>query len=874
MPLSTACKDFHFSLTLLLLAGSAGFQTSTICKLLGLFDLPGLESDGDIVIGGLFPVHFKESETNLSFDIRPTTTKCESFDFRAFRWVQTMIFAIEEINKNPTLLPGVTLGYKIIDTCDNIHNGLQGALKLVNGKDETSSLNHCNASNAVPAIIGLASSSPTRAIAHTIGPFGIPVVSYFATCAYLTDKKEFPTFLRTVPSDLFQVRALVQLITHFGWTWVGAIATDDDYGHYGIQSFADQAKEKGVCLSYYETIPNIYSEAKLRQIATTIKKSTAKVIIVFASEGKFYELLKEVLRENITDRQWIASEAWVTAALLTTDEFYTILGGTIGFAFRGAQISGLLEFLQRVKPSPHQKHVLTNMFWEEMFNCRLNFSGEDIAHETTKTRICTGSENLLETKSIFLDVSQLRVSYNVYKAVYAIAHGLHKLLECDNEDNLGQNISCKSVFPLRPWQVLSHLKTVNFTNRFGEKVYFDQNGEPVPLYDIINWQKDFSGAIKLVKVGSFDASALSGEETVINEEKIIWSRGQSQVPYSKCSQSCPPGTRKATQNGKPTCCFDCVSCADGEISNLTDSLECTKCAPDFWSDENRTKCVARDVEYLSFQDTMGVTLTVAAILGAFLTLTVMGIFFYFRSTPLVKANNSELSFLLLGSLELCFLCSLTFIGEPSLWSCMTRHTAFGISFVLCISCILAKSIVVLGAFKSTLPASNAMKWFGPLQQRAIIIICTLLQAFLCITWLTLSPPFPFRNTNNQGGKIILQCNAGSVLAFYLVLGYIGLISCVCFILAFLGRKLPNNFNEAKLITFSMLIFFAVWIAFIPAYESSPGKYTVAVEVFAILSSSFGLLLCIFIPKCYIILLHPEKNTKKGLIGKAVSLKKH
>uniref|UniRef100_A0A8C4TII6 Extracellular calcium-sensing receptor-like n=1 Tax=Erpetoichthys calabaricus TaxID=27687 RepID=A0A8C4TII6_ERPCA len=738
MPLSTACKDFHFSLTLLLLAGSAGFQTSTICKLLGIFDLPGLESDGDIVIGGLFPVHFKESETNLSFDIRPTTTKCESFDFRAFRWVQTMIFAIEEINKNPTLLPGVTLGYKIIDTCDNIHNGLQGALKLVNGKDETSSLNHCNASNAVP-------------------------VSYFATCACLTDKKEFPTFLRTVPSDLFQVRALVQLITHFGWTWVGAIATDDDYGHYGIQSFADQAKEKGVCLSYYETIPNIYSEAKLRQIATTIKKSTAKVIIVFASEGKFYELLKEVLRENITDRQWIASEAWVTAALLTTDEFYTILGGTIGFAFRGAQISGLLEFLQRVKPSPHQKHVLTNMFWEEMFNCRLNFSGEYIAHETTKTRICTGSENLLETKSIFLDVSQLRVSYNVYKAVYAIAHGLHKLLECDNEDNLGQNISCKSVFPLR------------------------------------------------------------------------------QISY---------------------------------FFSFSDSLECTKCAPDFWSDENRTKCVARDVEYLSFQDTMGVTLTVAAILGAFLTLTVMAIFFYFRSTPLVKANNSELSFLLLGSLELCFLCSLTFIGEPSLWSCMTRHTAFGISFVLCISCILAKSIVVLGAFKSTLPASNAMKWFGPLQQRAIIIICTLLQAFLCITWLTLSPPFPFRNTNNQGGKIILQCNAGSVLAFYLVLGYIGLISCVCFILAFLGRKLPNNFNEAKLITFSMLIFFAVWIAFIPAYESSPGKYTVAVEVFAILSSSFGLLLCIFIPKCYIILLHPEKNTKKGLIGKAVSLKKH
>ncbi|XP_045930179.1 uncharacterized protein LOC123986130 [Micropterus dolomieu] len=330
-----------------------------------------------------------------------------------------------------------------------------------------------------------------------------------------------------------------------------------------------------------------------------------------------------------------------------------------------------------------------------------------------------------------------------------------------------------------------------------------------------------------------------------------------QVQVSVCSASCLPGSRMAVHHGEPVCCFDCVPCD-------SDSIECTFCPEDFWSNKDRTACIPKMVEFLAY-DSLGTALTVISVVGACLTTAVFAVFFYHRS--IVRVNNSEHSFLILFALTLCFLCSLVFIGEPTSWSYMLRHTTFSITISLCISCILGKTLVVLAAFTATRPGDNIMKWLGPKQQRVIIFSCTLVQVVICAAWLLDAPPFPSRNTQYERSKIILECSVDSSLAFWCVLGYIGLQTCLCFVLAFLAHTLPSNFNEAKFITFTMLIFCAVWLAFIPAYISSPGKYADAVESFAILASSFGLLFCLFAPKCYIILLKPEKNTKQYLMGK-------
>uniref|UniRef100_A0A8D0A943 G-protein coupled receptors family 3 profile domain-containing protein n=1 Tax=Sander lucioperca TaxID=283035 RepID=A0A8D0A943_SANLU len=571
-------------------------------------------------------------------------------------------------------------------------------------------------------------------------------------------------------------------------------------------------------------------------------------------------ILREVQRQNITGLQWIAGEAWATTKTLW-ENFGGLLAGTLGFAMRGADvIPGLKQHLMSLRPSSIHKSAFLTEFWEETFNCRLNGSVNSHSHmgDNYLDRLpCKGTEDLNDVYSTYSDVTQLRVSYNVYKAVYLVAHALQDMIK----SQVHQCLCLYNLFPLLP-QLIHYMKRANFS-ALGEKVIFDQNGDPIAYYDLLNLQRMPDGSLHLVKVGFYDASSPAGRSLVINDSVIKWPVGK-QASRSVCSDSCPPGSRIARRKGEPICCFDCVPCAEGEVSNMTDSLECSRCSENTWPNKGRDLCIPKTIEFLSYHELMGIVLCVVSVLGACISLSILAIFFTYKDTPLVRANNMELSFLLLVFLAVCFLVGLLFIGEPSDWLCRIRYPAFGISFALCISCLLAKTVVVLMAFKSTMPGSNVMKWFGPNQQRTSVLLGTVI---ICVIWLLTSPPHVNNNNTDYSATIIVECVTGSEVGFWCVLGYIGILACVCFLMAFFARKLPDNFNEAKFITLSMLIFFAVWITFIPVYVSTAGKHTVAVHVFAIFASSFGLLFCIFSPKCYVIILKPEKNSKKNLIQK-------
>uniref|UniRef100_A0A8C7JI15 Olfactory receptor C family, h1 n=1 Tax=Oncorhynchus kisutch TaxID=8019 RepID=A0A8C7JI15_ONCKI len=758
-----------------------------LCRILGRPEFPMLSKEGDVTIGGAFSIHTKISEPPLSFTDTPPPLICSSMNLIDFHLAQTMIFAIEEINNSSSLLPNISIGYRIYDSCGSTLSSMRAVMALMNGQERTVGKT-CSGQSAVHAIIGASDSSSTIVMSRSTGAFQIPVISHFATCACLSNRKEFPSFFRTIPSDFYQSRALAQLVKYFGWTWVGAVRSDNAYGNNGMATFMEAASLEGVCIEYSEAILWNNPREQIARVVEVISRASSKVVVAFLSQWEMDVLLEEALAQNLTGLQWVGSESWITIDRLATRRSSAVLSGTLGFTISKSKIPGLREFLLRVGPAQDPNNTLLKEFWENTFSCR--FSPQQEKENGPRQSQCSGSERLEEISNPFTDTSSLRFSNNVYKAVYAVAHSIHDLLTCRHGEGQGGNRNC------------AHRDNI----------------EP------------------------------------------------GQRPRSVCSDSCLPGYRQAEIKGMPVCCFSCIPCAAGEISNLTDSAKCTQCSLEYWSNGDKSRCVPKVVEFLSFDETMGILLAAISLVGACLTIVVSLIFFCFRETPIVKASNSELSFLLLFSLTLCFLCSLTFIGRPSEWSCMLRHTAFGITFALCMSCVLAKTIAVVIAFQATMPGNTVPQCSIPLQ-RISVFSCTLLQVVICVLWLALAPSVPVKNAHATE-KVILECDVGSAIGFWAVLGYIGLLALLCFVLAFLARKLPDNFSEAKFITFSMLIFCAVWITFIPAYVSSPGKFTVAVEIFAILASSFGLLFCIFGPKCYIILLKPEKNTKKHIMGKS------
>ncbi|XP_074164728.1 vomeronasal type-2 receptor 26-like [Sminthopsis crassicaudata] len=401
------------------------------------------------------------------------------------------------------------------------------------------------------------------------------------------------------------------------------------------------------------------------------------------------------------------------------------------------------------------------------------------------------------------------------------------------------NVTGAERFQRPPHKLHSYLKKTQFKNIVGEQVFVDENRRTEAQYAIMNYIYFEFYNDRLLYVGDF-----------LPEAQPV------------CSASCPAGFRKLPLEGKPPCCFSCSPCSEGEISSHRDAEQCQKCPEDEYPNEQRDHCLPKTVTFLDVNDPWGKAVTAVALSLSLLTALVLWVFVKFQDTPIVQANNRNLSYLLLTSLSSCFLCSLLFVGRPTTASCLFRQTVFAVVFIVAVSSILAKTIIVVLAFRVTGPGNRMRIFLHPRVPYCVVLICSGIQGLFCAIWLGTSPPFPEADTHSESRLIILTCNEGSAFAFYCVLGYMGFLALGSFTIAFLARNLPDAFNEAKFITFSMLVFCSVWISFLPTYQSSKGKALMIVEIFSILASSAGLLGCIFIPKCLVILLTSWENTIK------------
>nr|XP_009291964.2 extracellular calcium-sensing receptor-like [Danio rerio] len=400
----------------------------TTCTLQGEPVLPELWKDGDIIVGGVFSFHSSWEVRQLTYTFVPPPLKCISLNFRDFQYAQSMLFAIEEINNSSTLLPGVSLGYKIYDTCGSVAVGVRAAMALANGHEKISVEGPCTKHAEVQAILGDTTSSACMAITKSIGPFKLPLISHYATCECLSDKVKYPSFLRTIASDHYQSRALAELVRHFGWTWVGALRTDDDYGNSGMATFTKVAEQMGICLEYSLPFFRTYTEDKVMRIIEQIKSSTSRVIVGFLAHWDLEVLLHKFVEYNITGYQWVGTEAWISDSVIASMDTHHILQGAVGLAIPKTKVTGLQEFILNITPLKSSGGAIFSEFWEALFQCK--YSNKDTS---VSINACTGKEELSQVENLFTDMSLMPIFSNVYKGVYAVAHALHELLGCKDK---------------------------------------------------------------------------------------------------------------------------------------------------------------------------------------------------------------------------------------------------------------------------------------------------------------------------------------------------------------------------------------------------------------------------------------------------------
>ncbi|XP_067841387.1 G-protein coupled receptor family C group 6 member A-like [Heptranchias perlo] len=832
-------EELHFDTSGQVSCWASLFHPVRLCDIPD--DIVGARAPGDIIIGGLFPVH--EKVENLINRTQPGPLHCSGFDLSTFLQAQAMIYSIEQIN-NSTLLPGVKLGYEIYDSCSDVIAAIQATTRFLskfNSSDSSVEV-HCNYTDYVPsvkAVVGDAYSEISIVVARLLNLYLIPQISHASSAETLSDKARFASFLRTIPSDIHQTKAVAKLVKHFQWNWIGAIATEDAYGRSGINSFLLHAKHLNICVAFRELIPvynNEQQSAKINAIAEKIKNSSAEVMIAFVRASDVVKLFTVLIQQKV-NKTWIASDSWSNSRQVASMNHIEKIGPILGFTFKSGTIPNFKDYLKKYPKD-------ANKIIKEDSNC----ANESVSY--TKISIQNSRQNKSQEYYKIIETINESAIYGIYLAINATAFALQRMLNC-------RDGKCNQNFNFPPWQLLNELKNVNFMTEHGQ-FQFDHSGDSSNGYDIISW-KMLKGSVQFVKVGDYDVmkKIISINDSFRNTIKAI---------LSNCSRTCRPGEMKTT-SPRNQCCYSCSPCPAGSYSQKNDSNECEKCSEDHWSEEGSSTCQNRTTEFLQWRDALSVVLIILAILGVLIICIIIILFTKHLDTPAVKAAGGWMCYIMLLSLLLSFVSVVLFIGEPFDYICKIRQPLFGISFTLCVSCILVKSFRIILAFSFNPIIHRKMKYiYKPVP---IIIVITGIQAIICSIWLSLNMPKPMKNKNIPK-IILLLCDEGSHVAFSIMLGYIAILACVCFILAFKGRKAPEMYNEAKFITFSMLVYLIVWISFGVMYFNieATNKYFPAIESIAILASIYSILCCHFFPTFYIICFKKESNVESKYLTRA------
>ncbi|XP_064252895.1 taste receptor type 1 member 3 [Passer domesticus] len=791
---------------------------------------------GDFVLGGLFP--FGKDTVNLTARSQPTLLLCHRLFTDGLIWALAMKFAVEQINNSSRLLPGVTLGYDMYDTCLEPLVALQPSLLFLSHNGTAAIGVLCDYSEYQPrvsAVIGPHKSDLCLLTAKLFSSFLIPQVSYGASSETLSNTELYPSFYRTVPSDKNLVEAVVLLLNHFGWNWVAAVGSDDEYGRRALTLFLSVAATSNICIAFEGLIPTELAEpgagTQLENTIKLINSTKVNVVVLFAHSLPAQALLERSLGMGLGKKVWIGTETWMLSDVAASTPGIRSVGTVLGFVMRTGTVPGFQEYVAELFSSVTQQEFCRR---SRELSRRMNAEVLD-----THCRQCANV-----TLGDIWPMLGVTAVQPVHVAVYSIAHALHRALGCTSK-------GCPKT-PIRSWQLLHFMNTLPFEVN-GQSFRFDQSHSTNTGYKLISWAWRDDGTLTYLPVGDYDQSLY------IRQSQIPFHTADKKEPTSECFRRCQPGQVRRIK-GFNLCCYDCTDCAENTFWSSTDSTSCSPCPRHQWAPARSTRCHPRGERFLFWDEPLAVALLTLTALTAGLSCVAALLFLRHLQSPLVQLAGGARSllgllWLLLQSLSCCL-----YVGRPSTALCCLQQLSYALCLNGCFSTLLPKALEITLVTEFPRCAPRLLRWVTHGRAWLTVAASVTVQALLCLCHLRLGPDYLVADYESLPSEVLLVCGTQSWAAFALLHGYNSCLAFACFLCTFMVQSPARRYNVARGITFATLIYFIVWIFFVVMFATLRTVLRAVTQICTILATTLGILAAYFVPKCYILVFRPDLNT--------------
>ncbi|NXA86812.1 TS1R3 protein, partial [Melanocharis versteri] len=790
---------------------------------------------GDFILGGLFP--FGKDTVNLTARSEPTLLLCERLFMDGLVWALGMRFTIDQINNSSSLLPGITLGYDMYDTCFEPLVALQPSLLFLSRNGTTGIGVLCNYTEYQPrvtAVIGPQESDLCLVTAKLFSSFLIPQVSYGASSETLSNTELYPSFYRTVPGDKNLVEAVVMLLNQFGWNWIATVGSDDEYGRGAQALFLSMVGTDNICIAFEGLIPTDLADPNAKkQMEDTVKSinsTKVNVVVLFASRLPAQALLEHSIRMGLEKKVWVGTEAWIMSDTTASIPNIQGIGTVLGFVMRSGTVPGFQEYVAELFSSVQQEEF-----------CRQSRELSRLMNAEVLDTHCQECDRV--TLGDIWPTLRLTTVQSVHVAVYSIAHALHRALGCTVK-------ACPKT-PIKSWQLLHFMNTLSFDVN-GQSFRFDQSHGTNTGYRLIFWSwKD--GTLTHLPVGDYD------QTLYIRKNQIQFHTTDKKEPTSECFRRCQQGQVRRIK-GFNLCCYDCTDCSENTFWNNTESTGCSACPQHQWAPARSMQCYDRSERFLFWDEPLAVALLTLMALSTALSCAAALLFLRHLRTPLVQLAGGGRSLLALLLLALQSLSCCLYVGRPSARLCVVQQLSYALCLNGCFSTFVPKALEITLVTEFPRCAPRLLRWVSHGRAWLWVAASLLAQGLLCFCHLHLGPDYLVADYESLPREVLLVCGTQSWAAFVLLHGYNSCMAFTCFLCTFMVQTPARRYNVARGITFATLIYFIIWIFFVVIFATLKTVLRAVTQICTILATTLGILASYFMPKCYIIVFRPDLNT--------------